>query len=650
MPEETVGIRIKIRDAARAISEMKAVEAGIDRIRRAVKTSTGDFKAMSTQGLGTFSALGRGVQTLTSQVANYSRYASVAGGAAIAMGVKTASGVEQANVSFKTLLGSQEAASAKIKELQKFAQDTPFDFTNLVENSRSLLGRGFGADEIIPTMTAIGNAAAAMGGGEKAVTGISTALAQMRNKASLSAEELNQQLSEWGINGWEYLAKAANKSVEQIVKDTEKGLIRGKDASRVILEGLANDPRFQGAMEAQMRTTAGRWNRFVDEIRGKLYFKDEKGIESGAMAPLLGLIRDDVLPAASRLAEKVMPKLERGMGTFVGHVRGLGQAYRIGGMNMLVLKLGEILGVGTDLLPIWFKIRDNSERMGNIWRNSLWPAIQNVASILGPFVLGALSGLEKVLIWMDAHPDAAAAIFTALGTALAVWAIEATIFRIVGGIAGITKGFAAAQMAVLKFTGALKALSLLTGIGGGIPGYGGKLDKKDPRGMGPTWIGDAPGNTKPGDVKKGGGIWGKVKGGLGKGLRVLGPIGAGIGGWQLGSWLVDEYGGDGIIRQDGRIYDESVDGTITYRAGGGPMSVGGPTVVGERGAELTWLPGGAQVTNNQTLMNALNKASSGGQPVVFQEGAFQFNAIDLLNGERVANVVIQKVKDELARL
>ena len=73
--------------------------------------------------------------------------------------VKAAGKMEQLEIAFTTMLGSADKAKTMLNELQDFAQATPFDLESVTNGSRRLLAMGFAAEQIIPVMTAVGDAA-----------------------------------------------------------------------------------------------------------------------------------------------------------------------------------------------------------------------------------------------------------------------------------------------------------------------------------------------------------------------------------------------------------------------------------------------------------------------------------------------------------
>ena len=84
-------------------------------------------------------------------------------GAAIQQSVKFNAELEQQAVAFKTLLGNAEAASRRMKELTKFAAETPFELPEIVQASKVLQSLTDGALASGEGLRMVGDAAAATG-------------------------------------------------------------------------------------------------------------------------------------------------------------------------------------------------------------------------------------------------------------------------------------------------------------------------------------------------------------------------------------------------------------------------------------------------------------------------------------------------------
>lgn len=177
--------------------------------------------------------------------------------------LKLGSDFQQTKIAFTTMLGSAERATAFLADLKAFAAGTPFEFPGLVDAARRLQALGFASDQVIPSLRAIGDAAAALGGGAQMIDRVTLALGQMQSKGKVSAQEMNQ-LAESGINAWKILADGMGKTIPEVMKLAEKGMINAARAVPEILEGL--NKQFGGMMEKQAQTLAGQWSNVKDKI------------------------------------------------------------------------------------------------------------------------------------------------------------------------------------------------------------------------------------------------------------------------------------------------------------------------------------------------------------------------------------------------
>lgn len=184
----------------------------------------------------------------------------------VAASIDLNSKLQQANITFTTFLGSEQAAQEHLQELQRFAATTPFQFPDLVDASRRLQAMGFSAKEVIPDLRAIGGAVSALGTGTEGINRITLALGQMQQKGKVTGEEL-RQLQEAGIDATGYIAKALETTTADVLAKSEKGQISGRTGVNAIISGLAADPRFAGLLEAQSRSFAGAMSNIQDSAQ-----------------------------------------------------------------------------------------------------------------------------------------------------------------------------------------------------------------------------------------------------------------------------------------------------------------------------------------------------------------------------------------------
>lgn len=182
-------------------------------------------------------------------------------------------------IGFETMLKSKKKAAKFMDSAKKFASDTPFDTSAVVSNAQRMLAYGFSDNDIIPDLTKIGNASAALGAGEEGISRVSRALGQMKTNGRLNAEDMNQ-LTDVGINAWKYLADAEGKSIAQIREMSQKGEISGDKAVKTILNGLKE---FDGMMDKTSNSTvSGLMSNIKDTFDINIVSKWGKGLQKGA--------------------------------------------------------------------------------------------------------------------------------------------------------------------------------------------------------------------------------------------------------------------------------------------------------------------------------------------------------------------------------
>ena len=129
--------------------------------------------------------------------------------------VQAAAQMRQYEIAFQTMLKSAEAGTQMLRDLQQFAAETPFDVPGVVSAGQQLMAFGFKAEEIIPMLTNLGDAASGLGLGTEGVSRLAYALGQMQTSGKLNAQDM-MQLTSAGISAWDMLAQAAGKTAKSV--------------------------------------------------------------------------------------------------------------------------------------------------------------------------------------------------------------------------------------------------------------------------------------------------------------------------------------------------------------------------------------------------------------------------------------------------
>ena len=168
--------------------------------------------------------------------------------------VQAAAQMRQYEIAFQTMLKSAEAGAQMLRDLQQFAAETPFDVPGVVSAGQQLMAFGFKAEEIIPMLTHLGDAASGLGLGTEGVSRLAYALGQMQTSGKLNAQDM-MQLTSAGIAAWDMLAQAAGKTVAEMKDLCSKGAIDSKAAVQTIVAGM--NEQFGGMMAKTSDEVAG---------------------------------------------------------------------------------------------------------------------------------------------------------------------------------------------------------------------------------------------------------------------------------------------------------------------------------------------------------------------------------------------------------
>lgn len=194
-------------------------------------------------------------------------------------GGQIASGRETSLTSFATLLGGRENAVSYLDEVKTLANSTPFLYDDITGLSKTMLTFGTAVDEIIPTLTAVGDTGAALGMGTADINTVATALGRMQSTDKASLEYINL-MTERGIGALNWLAEKDGISVAQVYENISKGNYSGREVADFLIKRMQKD--YGGAMEEQSLTYAGLsstmegWTQEMRSAQGDAYNEKAK--------------------------------------------------------------------------------------------------------------------------------------------------------------------------------------------------------------------------------------------------------------------------------------------------------------------------------------------------------------------------------------
>lgn len=347
--------------------------------------------------------------------------------------------------SFATMLGSAEAAEAKVEELKAFAASTPFAMDDLAGATQTLLSFGIASEDASVYLKQLGDISQ---GDSAKLNSLTLAFAQVSSAGKLSGQDLLQMINA-GFNPLQQIAdvtgasigdlkeamaggkgsaafqaqvKAAQQEVKKLGSNASAGakmLAQIGDEGQISADLVAEAMRlateegglFYGAMEKQSQTYLGQMSTLKDNLAA---------LNADIFRGVFDALSTDVLPLANQ------------------YVNRLQSAFDAGGLSGM---LGEAKNILSDLAvsikpPPWEDIKGE---IASWWDGIIAPMLENI--------LVSTFGVE---------PDKASEVIR-------------TLTEFAGGIVGAVEGFFQVVFAVLEGDPG-KAIGVIAGLWGKVQG------------------------------------------------------------------------------------------------------------------------------------------------------------------------------------
>ena len=175
-----------------------------------------------------------------------------------------AGNMEQYNIAFTTMLGSAEKAKILLKDIVEFAKKTPFQIEGLVGTTKMLLATGTAQEEVISTLSTLGNIASGVG---VPVERLAIVFGQVRATTKLLGQDLNQ-FTQAGVPLLAELATMLGKTESEIIKMKEAGLISFDMVNQALKNMTSEGGKFFNLMQNQSRTLLGVVSNIQDSFFG----------------------------------------------------------------------------------------------------------------------------------------------------------------------------------------------------------------------------------------------------------------------------------------------------------------------------------------------------------------------------------------------
>lgn len=203
--------------------------------------------------------LDKGIGQLKSSIKGLT-VAFAAAGAGMLFFVREAGKLEQTEIAFTTMLGSAEKAKEVLSDLYAFAAKTPFKIPEVETNAKLLLGMGIEADNLIPTMKALGDVSAGL---SVPLGRLALNYGQVKAQTKLTGREL-RDFAIAGVPLLAELAKMMNIAEKEVAEMVSRGEIGFPIVEQAFKNMTSEGGKFNDLMIKQSKSLFGLWSNLLD--------------------------------------------------------------------------------------------------------------------------------------------------------------------------------------------------------------------------------------------------------------------------------------------------------------------------------------------------------------------------------------------------
>lgn len=263
-------------------------------------------------------AMGSLQQVASRMTAMTSTVAAVTGGISAVAGARwgfaLAAQAEQAQIAFRTLLGSASAAQTLLTDLSKFAASTPYESPEVISASKQLLAFGVSAQDVIPTLTMLGDVASGVG---QPIGEMAYLFGTARTQGRLFSQDINQFTGR-GIPIISALSATMGIAQDRVKSMVEAGRVGFPQLVDAFHHMTRSGGQFGGMMQAQSQSVSGLMSTISDNVGQTLRQISEdmmeafnvRGFLQGAISALERFRQQmsdhrDILQGVARVARSV---------------------------------------------------------------------------------------------------------------------------------------------------------------------------------------------------------------------------------------------------------------------------------------------------------------------------------------------------------
>ena len=235
-------------------------------------------------------------------------------------GVKYNAELESYTANLTTLLGgNKKQAEELLNTLKETAKTTPYETSQLVKATQTMMSFGISADNAKKYLNQIGDIS--MGNAEK-LSGLTLAFSQVQSAGKLTGQDLLQMINQ-GFNPLNIISKETGESMASLKERMSEGGVSAQEVAHAFEIATSKGGLFYQGMEKGAQTTEGKISTLKDS------FKEATGSLTEALLPtLLSLVE-----ALTKVADWFNNLSESGKRTILiigGIVASIGPLIKVG--------------------------------------------------------------------------------------------------------------------------------------------------------------------------------------------------------------------------------------------------------------------------------------------------------------------------------
>ena len=319
-----------------------------------------------------------------------------------ATGEKFAAVSERVRGSLEGLTAEYRTTTEDAKKLGKQLLDditalavaTPYATEELIAAGRTLVGYGVSVENLLPTLNAVGEVVAGVGGDLVKLQRITLAYGQVISKNKFYAQEL-RQFTESGVGAKDF-ADTLGVSVKEFLALMEAGQVGSDVVVKAFQRMTGEGGKFNGLMKDLMKTPAGRSNAVKESLQIQLRELGRRaweGLEGGGFWGEVGRLMKDMQATGPAFGEKVKAAFSYGKSVLLGAEGTLQAMYeQLGRFKDFSLEVGPSSGASRYLHKTIQDARNINAYGQEDWTSSIMTlpyAIEEfVLAVKGVFIMG----------------------------------------------------------------------------------------------------------------------------------------------------------------------------------------------------------------------------------------------------------------------